>query len=54
MRIESFRRKSLADVLESTHKAVRKDSVVPITMCGERSSLTAPREGIYIIEDKMT
>ena len=46
MRIESFRRKSLADVLESTQKAVRKDSVVPLTMCGDGSSLSVPREGI--------
>ena len=39
-KIESFRRESLEKVLESAHKPLRKDSVVPLKMVqrGTRSS----------------
>ena len=48
MRIESFRRKSLEDVLDSTQKAMRKDSVVPLSMCRDASGLSVPGTGRYM------
>ena len=56
MRIESFRRKSLEDVLDSTQKAMRKDSVVPLSMCRDASGLSVPGTGRYMqmYADKLT
>ena len=39
-KIESFRRKSLEDVLDSTHGPVRKDSVVPLQMGSSEAKLS--------------
>ena len=51
MRIESFRRKSLEDVLDSTQRAVRKDSVVSLKMDGNeaKSSLIGSGMNSFII-----
>ena len=58
-KIESFRRESLEKVLESAHKPLRKDSVVPLKMVQRRSrsaSLTletGKHSGNYILSRDM-